>query len=226
MKKLWIKISLLVMLIFAIYPYGKFNVYALDGTCFPTWDGDWILNTYLDWLNCTFPSWWYKIYGNVYVGRNWDFTINISDWVTMGVDLSSNFIDFTDSNWNIRGKIQLQWTAKIENSVSNRYYVEVSYDIDGDGITKCPKWTVALNLTWTQDLPQSDINNASPLLQWQIKSVALNGSLYCVKIWSNARYTCEWKQWDDNTNQYVDCDPDDSVNGRNNNECAKVCLEN
>ena len=183
-RKINIIFSLIIFWVFSIYPFNYIHAYNIWWTnyCFPTWDGDWILDTNLDWLNCTYPSGWYKIYWNVEVWKNWDFTITIPNWVTMGIDLSVNKIEFKDSSWNIRWKIKLNWTAVIKD-VNNgkRYYISKRYY--ANGITKCPRWTVVL---WS--------NRSGVITKGRMQSVPSQWYMYCARIWPNSsKYNCYYQ---------------------------------
>ncbi len=216
-KKINIVFSLLVFAMFSVYPVNYIQAYNINWTnyCFPTWDGDWILDSNLDGLNCEYPrniryqycywktvtigwgsffsfsyniyvcdgesyiKWPIKVYGDIYVGKNWNFTINISDWVTMWIDLSNNKIEFKDNNWNVSWKIKLNWTAVIKD-VSNgkKYYISKKYITNG--ITSCPSWTVVLNTTRT-----------AVLTKWNEEVVPSEWYMYCARIWPNSsKYNC------------------------------------
>lgn len=124
-----------LVLIFSI----NFLSYANAVDCVPSWNWDWVV----EW-DCTYPSWWYKVYGNIIV---WDKTVTIPNWVTIGIDLSVNRITFTT------GKILLQGSAKIDNSVSSRKVVMITYTTwVANYTTPCPAWMVVLNSTWTWPL--------------------------------------------------------------------------
>ena len=187
-KKIFSLLSIFVLIyVINLFPYNfiidkvySYNIWWTN-YCFPTWDGDWILNSQLDWNPCRYPSGWYKVFGDIHVWTNGDFTINIPANTTLWIDLSNKKITFKDPFWNIKWKIILDSTAKIDNSVNNRYYVAVNYS--NNWITRCPSWTVVMNLSrnWV-------------LTRWQIENVSSVGTMYCARIWPNSTiYSCGYE---------------------------------
>lgn len=155
MKGMWKKIVLFVFTLFVLFSHVTANAV----TCFPRWEWSRTVEA-----NCTFPAWWYKIYGDVIIGDN---TITLPTWSVMWVDLINQKITFT--TW----KIMLEGTAKIDDTVSNRYYVTQSYSKwtsnPGPTVTECPAGTQLLNDTHTGFLTSTKVY------------VSENGTMDCAK---------------------------------------------
>ncbi len=165
-----LKIIFKIFLVVLLISNTTFVSKAIE--CIPSWNWNRTVEQ-----NCSFPSWWKKIYWNINV---WNKTITIPNWVVMWINLSSNKITFSG------GKILLQWNAKIDNSVSNRHYITKSYSIRYWGVssssasnaidcnhwacTSCPAWTKAMNSSrnWVQ--------SSSPRSVWNA------GTMYCAKF--------------------------------------------
>lgn len=76
-----------------------------------------------------------KVYGDVIVGSR---TVTVPNGATLGIDLSTNKATFTT------GKILFSGTGKMDNTVSNRNFVTVSYS-SATGNVNCPSGYAILN---------------------------------------------------------------------------------
>lgn len=154
MKKILSYILLVVILV------GMPLSFANAADCKVRWNGHYTVEA-----NCTWPG-NYKVYGNIYV---WDKTITIPANRTMWINLASNKITFTT------GKILIDATSKIDNSVSTRYLKTKAYTawVWTINITTCQSWFNVLNRiaptvpTWFQ--------------WWSETTVAQNGTIQCGK---------------------------------------------
>lgn len=150
------KIIIFISVVFLLSGLSLGAGYAAD--CKVKWNG-----TYNVEANCTWP-WNYKVYGDINVGTR---TVTIPTGRVMGINLASNKITFST------GKILMSGTAKIDNSVSTRYKIQVAYT-RGTGVfnvTNCPSGFNVLN----------QINGTNPTAyQWgTAKTVAQNGNINC-----------------------------------------------
>lgn len=100
--------------------------------CYPAWSGNYTVEA-----NCTWPG-NYKVYGNIIVG---DKTVTIPNGRVMGINLNNNKVTFTT------GKILMSGSAKIDNSVSSRYYTTKNYTrgTSNFNITNCNSGLRILN---------------------------------------------------------------------------------
>lgn len=105
-------------------------VYAVD--CEPTFNRTYTVEGTCDW------PWNYKVYGDIIV---WWNIVTVPAGRTMWVNLTSNKVTF--SGW---WYVRFEWTGKMDNSVSARYYKTVSYG-NNTWVTNCPSWYDLLN-TW------------------------------------------------------------------------------
>ena len=150
------KIIIFISVVFLLSGLSLGAGYAAD--CKVKWNG-----TYNVEANCTWPG-NYKVYGDINVGTR---TVTIPTGRVMGIDLNNQKITFTT------GKILMSGTAKIDNSVSTRYKIQVPYT-RGTGVfnvTNCPSGFNVLNR----------INNNTPT-GYQgstVRNVNQNGNLNC-----------------------------------------------
>lgn len=122
--------------------------------CRPAWNWNWTTTETCDW-----PA-WKKVFGNIYVQNH---TINILAWWIMWIDLWLNRITFT--SW-VNSKINLSNTSKIDNSVSARYYVPMTFTAT-TWVTACPAW---MHVFYQQTPPITTwtyrIINDTPIVNW------------------------------------------------------------
>ena len=158
---------------------------ANSSTCRPAWNWNWTVTS-----SCTWPS-WYKVYWNIYV---WTNTITMWTNSIMWIDLSVNKITFWATNW----KILLDPTARINNSVSSRYYIAMSFT-SNSWITSCPSWMYAFYQTsaptttsWYRIMNSTSTSswNSKYPNSWKTEWTEINSNpwtswtLYCWTRWS------------------------------------------
>lgn len=119
------KIKVLSFLIIFIFSNILWLIIANAVECRPAWDWNWTTTE-----NCDWPT-WKKVFWNIYVQNH---TINMLAWSTMWIDLTNNRITFNGLN----SKINLI-NSKIDNTVSTRYYVAVTFTASS-WMTTCPAW--------------------------------------------------------------------------------------
>ncbi len=125
--------------------------------CQPPFKGNYTVEA-----TCTWPG-NYKVFWNIIV---WNKVVTVPTGVVMGINLTNRKITFTT------GKILLQWTAKIDNSVSTRYYTTHAYTASS-GVTNCPAGYQVLN----------NANGTPTNYQWatQTTGLAASWNFYCWK---------------------------------------------
>lgn len=122
--------------------------------CQPPFNGNWIV-----WWDCSYSR-DIKVFGDITV---WPHTISVPDGVTLGIDLSSNRVTFTS------GKVLFAGGGKMDNSVSTRNFIEVSYSVSTAG-TGCPNG-------------YSVLNTAGTVFQWgSVTVVPSSGIIRCGKL--------------------------------------------
>jgi len=126
--------------------------YANAVTCQPPFNGTYNVTT-----SCTYPAWGIRVYGNINV---WAHTITVPSGRVLGINLASNKVTFTS------GKILFQGTAKMDNSVSARNLVTVSYTASTH-IRNCPTGYSVLNTAGTA------------FQWWWVTNVGSSGTIRC-----------------------------------------------
>lgn len=114
MKKIFSHI--LIITLFATLPL----TFANAANCEPTFNRNYTVEG-----TCTWPG-NYKVYGNITVGA---YTVTIPTALVMWINLAAQKITFST------GKILLQGTSKIDNSVSTRYYKQKAFTSWTNSIT-------------------------------------------------------------------------------------------
>lgn len=124
-------------------------------TCQPPFNGNRTVEG-----DCTYPTTWLKVYGDVIVGSR---TVTVPNGATLGIDLSTNKATFTT------GKILFSGTGKMDNTVSNRNFVTVSYS-SATGNVNCPSGYAILNTwgTWYQWSSITDVASSGTIRCWKL----------------------------------------------------------
>ncbi len=120
-----------VILICLLFCAGTLQANAVN--CEPPFNGNWVV----PW-NCTYNR-NLKVFGDIIVGSR---TITVPNGVTLGINLWTNKATFTT------GKILFSGTAKMDNSVSTRNFINVTYGVTAGG-TRCPSGYGILNTAGT-----------------------------------------------------------------------------
>lgn len=124
-------------------------------TCKPPFNGNWTVPA-----NCTYPSGGIKVYGDINVGSR---TITVPTGIVLWINLGSNKVTFSS------GKILFQWNSRMDNSVSRRNFITVSYS-SNSGRQNCPSGWRIVNTSW----------NA---FQWSnVSNVASSWTFRCGKL--------------------------------------------
>lgn len=140
-----------VVALFATWIAMYAHANAVD--CEPTFNRNYTVEG-----NCTWPG-AYKVYGDIIVA---DKVVTIETGDVVGIDLSTNKVTFTT------GRMDFSGDGKMDNSVSARYYVTLSFT-NSSTVTSCPAGYEVLNTT-PDDYQGATITSLSPT--W---------SLYCGK---------------------------------------------
>ncbi len=91
--------------------------------------------------------------------------MSVPDGTIMWIDLEDNKVSFTT------GRITLSWTWKVDDSIDDRYYINISFD-STSWETNCPSWMEVLN----------NVNTIPTNYQWNTqKLVSSSGFFYCGK---------------------------------------------
>jgi len=120
--------------------------------------------------NCTWPTWGYKVFGDIIVATR---IVTIPTGVVMGIDLATKKITFTT------GKILLTGTAKIDNSVSTRYYKSTPFTSGANSINVTPCSTLG---AWYEVLNRHNatvpFNYQGSTIRWIAQQ---SGTMHCGK---------------------------------------------
>lgn len=163
MKKIIFYICILTVLV------GIPLVFANAVDCKPNFTGNYTVEG-----NCTWPAGWIKVFGDMNV---WTRTITVPTGRVLWINLGSNKATF--STW----KILFTGSARMDNSVGNRYYETRSFS-SSSVITACPPWFRALNrvaptLPTAYQVNSVSSPNSSDGLS--ILNAGPTGSFYCGK---------------------------------------------
>jgi len=121
-------------------------------TCEPPFNG-----TYNVTRSCTYPSGNIRVYGNINL---WGHTITVPSGVVLGIDLNTNRVDVNG------GKIIFLWTGKMDNTVSSRNLLVISYSSNNTA-TQCPAGYAVLNTAGTA------------YQGWSVTNVGSSGTIRC-----------------------------------------------
>lgn len=141
----------LALILWVVYLCTLMHVSAAD--CEPPFNGDWVVTA-----DCDYPAGGYKVYWDITVG---EYVITVPTGVSFGIDLTTNKITFTT------GRIDFQWTATMNDSVTARNYVDVAYTSGTS--TSCPSWYAVANTAGTA------------FQWWTWQAVATSGTIRCGK---------------------------------------------
>lgn len=141
--------------VFTLILFFSTFAFANAVTCEPPFNGVWNVTG-----NCTYPTTGIKVYGDINVGNA---TITVPTGAVLWINLGTNKVTFSS------GKILFQWSWKMDNSVSSRNFITISYSASSSR-TNCPSGYRIVNTAW---------NN----YQWStVTSVAASGTIRCWKI--------------------------------------------